>query len=112
MSPDAGGAWAACTQTQLQLEDLQQSGVECLVSEGTGSAAEGASSLTPVACRWQGMSADESSAGSATKTAWAWPSSWGICMCTAAAAPVAPFSTKQTLSSTRRRIARIDMAPL
>lgn len=48
---DASGACAACTHAQLQLEDLQQSGAECLVLEGSEStAAKGALSLVSAAC--------------------------------------------------------------
>lgn len=51
MNMDASGACAACTHAQLQLEDLQQSGVECLDLAGSGSAAaKGALSLVSVAC--------------------------------------------------------------
>ena len=48
---DVSGAWAAWTQTQLQLEDLQQSGVGCFDLAGSGSAMTGeVSAATPLAC--------------------------------------------------------------
>lgn len=52
MNIGADGACAACTQAQLQLEDLQQSGVERLdLGEAESAVATGALPLTPVACR-------------------------------------------------------------
>ena len=94
-----GGAWAGCTQAQVQLPPLQQSGAFCGDFAGWGMA--GACSMAPDAMAWQG--------------AWAWAvldcpaSPAGTCIRTAAMAGTVPFRTMARLNSRRRRKARTDI---
>ena len=93
---------------QVQIADLQQSGLGCLEGSGAGSvAAVGPTWAMPMAW-WQGFSTAVLSAAGALLTGTA----WDICMPVAAKAPVAPFSTKAMLRSTRKRIDQTDMPQL
>ena len=94
---------------QVQLADLQQSGLGCFTGSGAGSvAAAGPTWVIPLAW-WQGLStAVFSAAGAALLTG----AAWDICMRVAAKAPVAPFSTKAALRNTRSNTDQTDMALL
>ena len=93
---------------QVQLADLQQSGLGCFTGSGVGSvAAVGPTWLIPLAS-WHGFSTAALSAAGTLLTG----AALDICMRVAAKAPVALFSTKATLRSTRKRIDQTDMTQL
>lgn len=85
---------------QLQLAGLQQSGLECFKGTGAGSIAAAWPAWVMPLAWWQGFSTAILSAAGALLTG----AAWDICMRVAAKAPVAPFSTKATLRSTRSNI--------
>ena len=90
---------------QVQLADLQQSGLGCFTGSGAGSvAAMGPTWVMPLAW-WQAFSTAVPSAAGALLTG----AAWEICMFVAAKAPVAPFSTKAALRSIRSNIDQTDI---
>lgn len=98
------GTCAPCMQTQLQVEDLQQSGAGCLASGADGWLCSGAAvnSAAP-AISWQACLALEAATGaSAAVMEW-------LSIATAAIAALIPFRTSAVARSTRRRI---DQRPM